>query len=126
MGRGLAAAVVLLAFALPAAGCGAGADSAGSGSTGGDSTEADRVEQLLLDYTDADTDFESDLGDVEFTECSPLDGVEYEGHPAFYCEAGNDSTVASLCVARIDDRLYFSGGKINCEDPFELAYPSDR
>ena len=122
MGRGLATAAVILAFALPAAGCEARADSAGSG----DSAEANRVEQLLLDYTDADPGFESDLGDIEFTECSPLDSVEYEGHPAFYCEAGNDSTVASLCVARIDDRLYFSGGKIMCEDPFELAYPSDR
>jgi hypothetical protein len=89
-------------------------------------SEADRVERLLFEYTAADPDFEADLGDVEFTDCRQVGDVEYEGHPAFYCEAGNDSTVASLCVARIGNQLFFSGGKVMCEDAFELAYPSER
>jgi hypothetical protein len=101
----------------------ADADSAGAGSTSSDSTEADRIERLLLEYTDADPGFESDVGDVEFTDCSPIGDVEYEGHPAFYCEAGNDSAVASLCVARAGDQLFFSAGKLMCEDPPRARLP---
>jgi hypothetical protein len=89
------------------------------------SGEGEAVERLLLEYTDADPNFEADVGEVEFTDCSPAAGVEYEGHPAFYCEAGNDSTVASLCVARVGDELFFSGGRVMCEEDFERAYPTE-
>jgi hypothetical protein len=109
-------AVVLLtvALALAAAGCG------GGGSRG--SSEADRVEQLLYEYTSTDAVFEPEQGQVEFTDCRPLEDVEHEGRPAFYCEYGNDQVVAGTCVARIEERLYFSGGRLPCEDPFELTY----
>jgi hypothetical protein len=124
MSRGLAEVALVFTFAL-AAGCGAGADSAGPGSTGVDSPKADPVEQLLLEFASG-PGFDPDLGTVEFADCRPLEGVEYEGHPAFYCEFGNAATIADMCVARVGDRLYFSGGKLMCEDPFELVYPLER
>jgi hypothetical protein len=49
VGQRLITAVLAFAFALAATGCGAGSDPAGAGATSSDSTEADRVEQLLLD-----------------------------------------------------------------------------
>jgi hypothetical protein len=109
--RGEAAALALV-LALVAPGC-----------LGGRSDE-DLVEQLLVAYTDADPSFEADLGDVEFADCSRLDDVEYEGEAAFYCDVGNSGTIASFCVARVGERLFFSGGRVMCEDPFRLAYPS--
>jgi hypothetical protein len=79
--------VLLVALALAAAGCGAGADSQGGGSTGVDSAEADPVERLLLEFASG-PGFDPDLGTVEFTECRPLEDVEYEGRPAFYVPPG--------------------------------------
>lgn len=132
MRRGLV--VAALAFAFAVTGCGSDSDSAGTGATDTgatdvDPSEADRVEQLLLEYTSADSDFPfgpEQYGQVEFTDCHSAEDVEYEGNPAFYCKWGNDSVIAATCVARVGDRLYTSGGKIMCTSPFKLRYPSER
>jgi hypothetical protein len=126
MRRGLVAAALAVAFAV--AGCGSDSDAASTGATDADPSEADRVEQLLLHYTSADPAFPfgAEHGQVEFADCHSAEDVEYEGNPAFICKWGNDGVIAATCVARVDDRLYTSGGKLMCETPFKLRYPSDR
>jgi hypothetical protein len=62
---------------------GSDSDSAGTGAPDVDTNEADRVEQLLFEYTSADSrfPFEPERGQVEFTDCHAAEDVEYEGIP---------------------------------------------
>lgn len=44
---------------------------------------------------------------------------------AFYASTATAGSIADKCVARVAERLY-SGGKLMCEDPFELVYPLEQ
>jgi hypothetical protein len=86
-------------------------------------SESDRVEDALRDYAETEMEIGPDPPSetrIESVECDEYEGERFREAQVFACEvAASNQTIADLCVALVEEDLYFATGKYDClEDGF--------